>query len=414
MPAPPMPTRWIGRALIRLRRRRLPSRAGRGRRSRGRRRRGRRAMASASSATRSAASGRPAARAASAMASRRWRSDRSAPTRPLRCSPVHSASGRTTAAPASDSQRAFLAWWSAVAWGYGTRIDGRPIAASSKTEPPAARHHQVRGGDRARHVVEPPDQPVGVAGVAPVEQAPRLLQQAGAGHVDDVHRGRAAEGLDGGAVQAAGALAAADHQDGGRPGVDPEGPPAGRARGGGHGPAHRAAGHQVAPAGAAGERERQRDPPRQRRGQAVGGAEVRVGLHEHERAARQPRRQGHRPGDVPARADHDVGAAAGEQRGRARDGDRRLRQRDQVPRRQAPREAAHGEQVLGVAGRLDRAGRARPAGAHEADLSPPRAQRVGHRQRRHHVTARPAGGDQRPHGVGPRRGGRRSGIGGRC
>jgi hypothetical protein len=33
-------------------------------------------------------------------------------------------------------KRALPAWWSAVACGYGTRIDGMPAAASSKTDPP--------------------------------------------------------------------------------------------------------------------------------------------------------------------------------------------------------------------------------------------------------------------------------------
>ena len=72
---------------------------------------------------------------------------------------ISSSSAITTAAPASAIQRAFLAWWSAVACGYGTRIAGLPAAAISKTEPPAratTRSHAASGSAERVQVLDHP------------------------------------------------------------------------------------------------------------------------------------------------------------------------------------------------------------------------------------------------------------------
>ena len=139
--------------------------------------------------------------------------------------------------------------------------------------------------------------------------APRLVHLARPGDVDHVERRVVAEGLDGGQVERARALAAAHHQDdGGASGAMPKARRPGRARGLGDGAAHRAAGDQVLGAGAAGAAGRPASP---------GGRAARPGGWRRPGASR-PRSAaaGRRvsqaasatgPGHVAAAADHDVG-----------------------------------------------------------------------------------------------------------
>ena len=85
-------------------------------------------------------SGRPRRRGpstASPRASRRAGPDRRAATPTSAGTDAISAFGTTTAPPPRSKWRALSVWWSAVAYGYGTRIDGVPAAASSHTVPPA-------------------------------------------------------------------------------------------------------------------------------------------------------------------------------------------------------------------------------------------------------------------------------------
>ena len=73
-----------------------------------------------------------------------------------------------------------------------------------------------------------------------------------------------------------------------------------------------------------GDRVREEEPPRERRREPVREAEVRVGLGQRGRDPPQPRGEHHRPGDVAAAAEHDVGPAPREDaqaRGRRRRGE---------------------------------------------------------------------------------------------
>ena len=149
MPAPPIPTRWTLRT---------PSSDGIGSvgmepgggaqswlipappRSRWRAR-----------AIRSAASGRAQARAAAPIARR---ASVSSTRSRMRVPQGRTTTGRRRGAaerrrPRSSS-RAFASWWCSVACGYGTRIDGRPQAASSATLAAGPRDGDV--GEREREV----------------------------------------------------------------------------------------------------------------------------------------------------------------------------------------------------------------------------------------------------------------------
>ena len=75
--------------------------------------------------------GGPGVRMASPMRSRVVRSRASARMRFASPSPVSSRSSTTSAPPTRAMTSAFLRWWSSVAVGSGTRIAGRPAAASS-------------------------------------------------------------------------------------------------------------------------------------------------------------------------------------------------------------------------------------------------------------------------------------------
>src|SRR6266536_80596 len=78
-----------------------------------------------------AASGRAKERAFSPMAASRRRSPRSSRTRVASASPESALSSIATDAPAFAKTCAFSVWWPCVAEPNGTRIDGRPAAASS-------------------------------------------------------------------------------------------------------------------------------------------------------------------------------------------------------------------------------------------------------------------------------------------
>ncbi len=217
--------------------------------------------------------------------------------------------------------------------------------------------------------------------------------------------GVVAERLDRREVERARALAAADHEDRGGVRVDAEHPSAGGAGGLGDGAADRTAGDEVLRPGAAREREGEGDAARQRRREPVGDAQVRVGLHQQERTPGEPRRQGDRSAHVAAAAEDDVGAPAQQQGRRAGGRQRREHHRPEVAQRQPPREAVQRDQVLRIAGARHGARCPGAAGADEPDLSAPRPERVGDRQGRHHVAARPARRDRHAQGRRPLRDG---------
>ena len=184
---------------------------------------------------------------------------------------------------------------------------------------------------------------------------------------------------------------------------------AARAVGGGDRRRDRPAGEQVAIALPSLDREREADPPRARREQPVGEAEVAVGLGQDERqSASQTAASPAGRGDVAAAAHHRVGAALAEERGAPTPtAARASAQRAGGPERVAAVDPAHVEEVDLVAGGGDQLGLGALAGADEADLGAALSERVGDGQRRHHVPRGPAGCDHHPrhgHLRAPRRG----------
>ena len=201
------------------------------------------------------------------------------------------------------------------------------------------------------------------------------------------------EGLDRGQVDRAGALAAAHHQQAARVRRDPE-PRARRAAvGRQHRGGHRPPGDQVALPLAPRDREGEADPPRAPGQQAVGEAEVAVGLGQDQRDAGEDRGQPRRPGDEAAAAHHDVGPAAADRPPRGSHRGERLDDRDRGAQRVAPVDPAHLQQVDLVAGRGHQLGLDPIAGAEEADLGAASPKLGGDRHGRHHVT----GGSPRRH-----------------
>ena len=182
---------------------------------------------------------------------------------------MSSASARIVAAPASAIQRALAVWWSADACGYGIRIAGRPYWASSNTEPPA------RATARSEATSACPNGDDVFAQVVVLAGRSQLGEVARAGHVEDVEAG-VGERLDRREVDRARAERAAEDQHAGRLRRDAE-----LGAGGGavvDGRRDGAAGDEVAVAVAAGDREGEADAAGARREQAVGEAEVGVGL----------------------------------------------------------------------------------------------------------------------------------------
>jgi hypothetical protein len=187
---------------------------------------------------------------------------------------------------------------------------------------------------------------------------------AAAGDVQDPV-GRIRERLDRRLVDRAGAERAAEHERRQLPRLEAELGAGGGAVGDRR--RHRAAGEQVAVAVAALDREREADPARAGRQQAVGQTEVRVGLGEDERGAAQHRREADRAGDVAAAAEHGVGAVASQYAcGSAERGDR-LGDRSCGLDRVAARDALDVEAVDLVAGGGDELGLGALA-AGEADV----------------------------------------------
>ena len=123
---------------------------------------------------------------------------------------------------------------------------------------------------------------------------------------------------------------------------------------------------------------------------------MRVRLGQRGRDAAEPRREHHRPGDVAAAAEHDVGLPPRED-AQARDGrGRREAERPQELRPGAAREARDAEGVERVAAlrnepRLDAI--RRPGERH---FHPARAERFRDCERRRDVTHRAPGCDQTP------------------
>ena len=201
------------------------------------------------------------------------------------------------------------------------------------------------------------------------------------------------EGLERAPVDRAGALAAAHDQQAARVRRDAEPAPRGAAIGGQHRGRYRAPGDQVAPPLPAGDREGEADPPRAPGQQAVGEAEVAVGLGEDERDAGEDRGKPRRPGDEAAAAEHDVGSAAADRPPRGSHRDERLGDRDRGAQRVAPVDPAHLEQVDLIAGRGHKLGLDPLAGAEEADLGAASPKLGGDRHGGHDVS----GGSPRRH-----------------
>ena len=201
------------------------------------------------------------------------------------------------APPARTKYSAFFAWWSAVANGYGTRIAGFPAAASSQTELPGARDHEVGGGvggadplgRRDQAVVGPPD--------------PRLERPvvALAGDVEDRRARRSAN--------ASMIVSLIERAPASAPATSSTGPSDGsskisraslcgivRAR-----RRDRPADDAEARLVPALERIGEEDPLREPERHPVREPEVRVGLGERRRDAHRRGREDHRPGDVARR-----------------------------------------------------------------------------------------------------------------
>ena len=232
------------------------------------------------------------------------------------------------AARRRSKKRAFFAWWSAVACGYGTSRAGLPAAATSQTEPPA------RATTRSAAASAAPKSSVNGSRTYPAREtrrAQRLVVRLAA----EVQDGRAllGEGRERGLVQRARALAPAeDEHDRPRPPAArsaPEPRPAPPAAPRGDGPPDDAVLLPVSPL----DREGEEDAARERRGEAVGEAEVRVGLHAARpgSARARPRASSARRRSRRRRARRRAGGAAGSAGRRAR------------PRPPAPSARASGE-----------------------------------------------------------------------
>ena len=140
----------------------------------------------------------------------------------------------------------------------------------------------------------------------------------------------------------------------------------------------------------------EKEPLHERRREPVREAEVRVRLGQRGRNAAEPRGEHHRPADVAAAPEYDVGPPASRMRRhetRRRGGERK---RAHELRPGTAREARDAEGVERVSAlrnepRLDAI--RRPGERH---FHPARAQRFRHRERRRDVTHRPPGRDQAP------------------
>ena len=138
------------------------------------------------------------------------------------------------------------------------------------------------------------------------------------------------------------------------------------------------------------------EPLHERRRKPVREPDMRVRFGERGRDAAEPRREHHRPGDVAAASEHDVGPPARED-AQARDGrGRREAERPQELRPGAARETRDAEGVERVAAlrnepRLDAI--RRPGERH---CHPARAERFRDCERRRDVTHRAPGRDQTP------------------
>ena len=261
---------------------------------------------------------------------------------------------------------------------------GQAVLGELEHRPAGARDRQVgrrqRGAER-HHVVA---QDVMRAGRRERGEVPPSR------HVQDPVR-RVREGAHGGLVDRPRAERAAEHEHGGLALLEAE--PGPRAGAVGDGRRDRAAGHQVALSAAALDREGQADAARAGGEQAVGQAEVGVGLGEHERGPAQDGREAHRPGGVAAAAHDRVGAVAAQEPAGGEQGGARLGDSADGLERVAARDPFDVQRVELVAGGGHQLGLgALPAG--EADLGALSPQRVGDRDRRYDVPRRPAGRDQ--------------------
>jgi hypothetical protein len=188
-------------------------------------------------------------------------------------------------------------------------------------------------------------------------------------------------------VDRAGAERAAEHEHRQLPGLDAELGAGGRAVGDRR--RDGAAGHEVAVAVAALDREREADTAGAVGEQAVGEAEVRVGLREHERRAAEDGGEADRAGDVATAAQHGVGPAPAQQPGRAEQRGEGLQKRPDRLQRVGARDAFDIEAVDLVPRRRDELGLGALA-AREVDLGALSPKRVGDRDRRNDVARRPA------------------------
>ena len=198
----------------------------------------------------------------------------------------------------------------------------------------------------------------------------------------------------GGPVKGGRAEAAAEHQHDAPAGREVELAPAllgGRVE---HRPRHRPARELVARRVEAGDRERQEHPPRERGRQAVGEAEVGIDLHQRRRDPQRRRGGQHRPGDVPAAAEHDVGPHPAQDARARRGRERGQAEPAREPQRRPPRQAGHAVGVQRIAGRRNES-RLDPLGrAGEDHVGAPSRELGGHRQSRDDVSGGSAGCDQ--------------------
>ncbi len=154
--------------------------------------------------------------------------------------------------------------------------------------------------------------------------------------------------------------------------------------------------HPVLRAVASVDRERQEDPARERRRQAVRQTEVRVGLH-HRRGNPSPRGcVDHRSGDVAAAAEDDVGSPRPQNPGTRSGRASRQQKRTCEGERRPARQTGDGERVELEAGfrnepSLDAIGRSCERHPHAAAL-----EHLRDCERRHDVSRCPAGRDQAP------------------
>ncbi len=201
------------------------------------------------------------------------------------------------------------------------------------------------------------------------------------------------ECLDRGQVDRAGPLAPAHHQQAARLGWNPESLPGRDAVGLEHRGGHRPPGHQVALSLPSRDREGEADAPRPVRQQAVGEAEVAVGLGKDEGGAGEDCAEPSRPRDEATASHDDVGLPAPDRSPCRPHRQQRLGCGARRPQWIVAIDPAHLDEVDLVPGGRHKLGLDPLAGAEEADLGAASPKLGGDRHGRHDVS----GGSARRH-----------------